>query len=159
VTAGHPFGYLPQEIVEQHGDEDTLRMVREYDPAWEMVTVFLKTHDRTSSYRLGVISREPKEWEVGVVLPARNIEQTERLLQEGVITPTKFVEEDDTSHQVLKFDPTPVGCSGFDNCVIHSLAQTDRGLFEVGRYPAMDLESQTKAWQWFIHGEITQPNA
>ena len=57
---GHPFGYLPQEMVEEHGDEDTLRMVRQYDPTWEMVTVLLKTQDRTSTYRVGVISGEQR---------------------------------------------------------------------------------------------------
>lgn len=29
---GHPFGYFPQAMVEQTGDEDMQRMVREYDP-------------------------------------------------------------------------------------------------------------------------------
>ncbi len=27
---------------------------------------------------------------------------------------------------------------------------------KVGRYPAMDLESQTKTWQWFIHRKKKQ---
>jgi len=58
---GHPFGYFPQQMVEQTGDEDTQRMVREYDPSWEMVTVLLKTHDRISTYRAGVLPRKPKE--------------------------------------------------------------------------------------------------
>lgn len=51
---GHPFGYFPQAMVEQTGDEDAQRMVRQYDPTWEMVTVLLKTHDRVSVYRVGV---------------------------------------------------------------------------------------------------------
>ena len=55
---GHPFGYLPQENVVESGDEDAQRMVREYDPDWEMVTVLLKTDDRVSVYRVGVLSRE-----------------------------------------------------------------------------------------------------
>ena len=55
---GHPFGYLPQEKVEETADEDAQRMVREYDPAWELVTVLLKSHDRVSVYRIGVISRK-----------------------------------------------------------------------------------------------------
>jgi len=54
---GHPFGYFPQGMVEQTGDEDAQRMVTEYDPAWEMVTVLLKTDNRVSVYRVGVISR------------------------------------------------------------------------------------------------------
>ena len=53
---GHPFGYLPQEKVEESGDEDAQRMVGEYDPTWEMVTVLLKTDDRVSAYRVGVIT-------------------------------------------------------------------------------------------------------
>ena len=55
--AGHPFGYLPREKVEETGDEDAQRMVREYDPTWEMVTVLLKPHDRVSVYRVGRLSR------------------------------------------------------------------------------------------------------
>lgn len=57
----HPFGYFPQALVEQTGDEDTQRMVKQYDPSWEMVTVLLNTHDRTATYRVGVTSRKPKE--------------------------------------------------------------------------------------------------
>jgi hypothetical protein len=62
---GHPFGYFRQEVLEEHGDcaasrseaewIDTRRMVAQYDPAWELVTVLLKTHDRTSTYRVGVL--------------------------------------------------------------------------------------------------------
>ena len=74
-----------------------------------------------------------------------------------MITPREFIELDETAHQVVEFDPAPVGYSGSANCVIHSLAKTDRGLFEVGRYPAMDLERQTKTWQWFIHCRIEAP--
>jgi hypothetical protein len=59
---GHPFGYLPQAMVEQQGDEDTQRMVREYDPAWEMVTVLLKIHERSSTYRLGVVRGAQTLW-------------------------------------------------------------------------------------------------
>lgn len=51
---GHPFGYFPQAMVEQAGDEDAQRMVREYDPTWELVTVPLKTCDRVSIYRIRV---------------------------------------------------------------------------------------------------------
>jgi hypothetical protein len=57
---GHPFGYLPQEKVEETADEDAQRMVRQYNPAWEMVTVLLKPHDRVSVYRVGVVSRKPQ---------------------------------------------------------------------------------------------------
>lgn len=56
---GHPFGYFPQEAIEEQGDEDAIRMVVEYDPTWEMVTVLLKTEDRVSTYRVGVL---PPDW-------------------------------------------------------------------------------------------------
>lgn len=62
--AGHPFIYLPQEGVERTADTDAQRMVREYDPTWEFVTVLLKPHDRVSVYRVGMVSWEQKEWEV-----------------------------------------------------------------------------------------------
>ena len=52
----HPFAYFPQEMVEQSDFEEAKRMVREYDPTWEMVTVLLKTDDRLSAYRVGVPS-------------------------------------------------------------------------------------------------------
>ena len=58
---GHPFGYLDQVTVEQRGDEDTKRMVREYDPSWEMVTILFKPHERQSTYRIGVIPPGSRE--------------------------------------------------------------------------------------------------
>jgi hypothetical protein len=36
---GFPFGYLTQEQIDEHGDEDTQRMVREYDPEEQFVIV------------------------------------------------------------------------------------------------------------------------
>ena len=58
---GHPFGYFLQEMVQQTDDEDTQRTVREYDPSWEIVTMLLKPHERTSTYRVGVLPRGPGE--------------------------------------------------------------------------------------------------
>ena len=40
------------------------------------------------------------------------------------------------------------------DCVIHSLALTDHGLFEVGRYPAMSLTAQSRYWGWFLHRRL-----
>jgi hypothetical protein len=57
----HPFGYFPQKMFEQDREQDTRRLVREYDPPTEFVTVLLKTRDRISSYRLRVIDSEPRE--------------------------------------------------------------------------------------------------
>ena len=58
---GHPFGYFPREVVEEQGDEDTQRLVREYDPPTEFVSVLLKIQDRVSSYRLRFVDSEPRE--------------------------------------------------------------------------------------------------
>ena len=44
--------------------------------------------------------------------------------------------------------------SGFMDCVTHSLALTDKGLFEVGRYPAMNLSDHNRSWQWFLHRQL-----
>jgi hypothetical protein len=52
--AGHPFCYYRQARVNETGDEDAQRMVREYDPEVEMVIVLLKTQDRVSVYRIRV---------------------------------------------------------------------------------------------------------
>jgi hypothetical protein len=58
---GHPFGYFPQQMFEQEGDQDTRRLVREYEPHAEFVTVLFKTRDRVSSYRLRGMDSEPRE--------------------------------------------------------------------------------------------------
>lgn len=52
---GHPSGYVDQQTVAQNADEDTQRMINEYDPTWEFVTTLFKSHDRVSSYRIGLI--------------------------------------------------------------------------------------------------------
>jgi hypothetical protein len=50
--AGNPFGYFDQEFVREELDEDTQRMVEEYDPEQEVVLVLLKPENRTSTYRI-----------------------------------------------------------------------------------------------------------
>ena len=65
---GHPFAYFSQEFVEQHIDEETQRMVAEYDPEWELVLVLLKSANRTSTYRVGVPSERPQEPETSELL-------------------------------------------------------------------------------------------
>ena len=53
ADAGHAFGYVDQEEIELAGDENTKRLVREYEPAQqELVVMLLKPFNRTSSYRL-----------------------------------------------------------------------------------------------------------
>jgi hypothetical protein len=56
----------------------------------------------------------------------------------------------------LAFDHRPVGFSGFMDCVTHSLALTDQGLFEVGRYPAMDLSGAHRYWSCFLHRRLAR---
>ena len=46
--------YLGQASVVPAMDEETHRLVREYDPSGEFVAVFLKPEDRFSSYRLAL---------------------------------------------------------------------------------------------------------
>ncbi|MBN1669058.1 MAG: hypothetical protein JW862_18335 [Anaerolineales bacterium] len=87
-------------------------------------------------------------------VPFQSISQAEQALCGGAIHPVKFIEDDNTEHQVLHFDHRPVGYSGFMNCVAHSLALTSHGLFEVGRYPAVSLGSQSRYWQWFLHRRL-----
>ncbi len=91
---------------------------------------------------------------LGLALPFHSIAQAESALTDGLVHPAKFLEVDDTEHQVLVFDPRPVGYSGFMDCVTHSLALTDQGLFEVGRYPAVSLSESNKYWQWFLHRRL-----
>ena len=106
---------------------------------------------------LGFEIDEDQARALGVTLPFQSIDQAERALRERVIRPNTFLEDDDTAHQVAAFDPEPVGFSGFMSCVTHSLAVTDLGLFEVGRYPAMNIASQGRYWQWFLHRRLATP--
>lgn len=91
-------------------------------------------------------------------LPFQSIDQAEQALRGKAITPTGFLEHDNTEHQVMAFDHRPIGYSGFMNCVTHSLALTNHGLFEVGRYPAMNLRSTSRYWQWFLHRRLVTPD-
>ncbi|MCI0558934.1 MAG: hypothetical protein MN733_10595 [Nitrososphaera sp.] len=50
---GHPFAYFSQSQIEEENDEDTKRMVREYDPTQEFVLVLWKPGGRSSIYRVG----------------------------------------------------------------------------------------------------------
>jgi hypothetical protein len=103
---------------------------------------------------LGFEIDEDKAKALGVTLPCQSIDQAEWALRQKVINLTTLVEDDDTRHQVTVFEPQPISFSGFANCVTHSLALTDQGLFEVGRYPAMNLISQNRYWQWFLHQRL-----
>ena len=91
---------------------------------------------------------------IGLPIPFQSIDQAELALRSGVISPKQLTEEDDTQHQVLIFDSRPIGYSGFMDCVTHSMALTDHGLFEVGRYLAVSLSSQSRNWKWFLHRRL-----
>ena len=51
----HPIAYYSEKAVELDFDEDTQRMVREYEPMEEFVIVLLKPKERTSTYRIRTI--------------------------------------------------------------------------------------------------------
>ena len=70
VTNGYPdevqaFGYLDQAGVDQSGEVDIKRLVREYEPREEFVTTLFKSDDRISSYRLRVLAAEGGRGELG----------------------------------------------------------------------------------------------
>jgi len=97
---------------------------------------------------------EDKARILGISLPLPSIGEAEQALRQRVIKPASFLEVDDTEHQVVIFDPKPIGFSGFMGCAIHSLALTDHGLFEVGHYAAVSLVGQSPYWQWFLHRRL-----
>jgi hypothetical protein len=53
--AGNPIYYLPEQQIVQNGWLPAIKMVREYEPTWEFVTVLMK-RNRESAYRIGVPS-------------------------------------------------------------------------------------------------------
>jgi hypothetical protein len=63
ADSGHPFGYFSQELIEQQANEDTVRMVSEYDPQREFVVVLLKSDDRISTYRVRALETEQTGWD------------------------------------------------------------------------------------------------
>lgn len=56
---GNPFGYFPQEVIETGDDDDLKRLVREYEPEQEFVVLLLKSHKRSSAYRIHLLPSEP----------------------------------------------------------------------------------------------------
>ncbi len=53
--SGNPMYYMAEKAVEESEQyPDALRMVRAYDPTWEMIAVLLKK-GRESTYRVGVL--------------------------------------------------------------------------------------------------------
>jgi len=106
---------------------------------------------------LDFVIDEDKIKALGKALPFQTISQAEEALCSKCIIPRLFIEEDETMHQVLVFDHRPIGYNGFKNCVTHSLALTNQGLFEVGRYSALSLSPQSRNWMWFLHRRWATP--
>ena len=134
-------GITPEEVVRDI--ENSVKQYRENKYAFQ---VGLKDLDFDINQELLEASE--------LTLPFSTIQNAERALTERVIVPIKLIEDDDIEHQVLEFDPRPVGYSGFMDCVTHSLLLTNHGLFEVGHYPAVNLSSQGRYWQWFLHRRL-----
>jgi hypothetical protein len=58
---GHPFGYFSQEELAKFEDEDTDRMLNNYDTETEFVILVLKTGDRTSTYRVKPLEKRASD--------------------------------------------------------------------------------------------------
>ncbi len=91
---------------------------------------------------------------LGLSIPFMGISQAEFALTNRALCINSFSELDDTTHSVILFDPRPIGYSGFMNCVRHSLAMTNHGVFEIGRYKGVSLSPERMQWQWFIHRRL-----
>src|SRR3954470_7883117 len=52
---GHPYGYYLRTTIDEIGDANIKRLVREYRPEREFVIVLLKPEERTNSYRVQAI--------------------------------------------------------------------------------------------------------
>lgn len=55
-TGEPPLGYLDQAAIEWHGNEDIARMVGEYNPDEEFVTILFKDAGQWSTYRVGFVA-------------------------------------------------------------------------------------------------------
>jgi len=120
--------------------------------AWALSNPERKYHLQVALKDVDFDVDKEKAKKLGLSFPVGSIDEAEHALQARVIAPTRFAETgDDTVHEVIEFDPTPVRYSGFASCVTHCLAWTDQGIFELGRYSAMSIADFSKTWQWFVH--------
>ena len=74
TDASRFFGYFLRDQIEEMGNEDTKRMVAEYDPTHELVLVLLKSGDRTSTYRIRAAQPESHEDAAQEFLPSQAVE-------------------------------------------------------------------------------------
>lgn len=51
-VTGHPFWYLPQAAFEAMDDDNTLALMREIDPAEELIVILIKSGNLSSTYRV-----------------------------------------------------------------------------------------------------------
>ena len=58
--ACNPFAYFPQEQLKDQSDDDTKRIVSEYDPTEELLLVLLKSDNRTSTYQVRTVPERPQ---------------------------------------------------------------------------------------------------
>lgn len=129
------------------------------DLVWQLVYAVDGLRENKYAFQVGLKDVDfevdaSKVRALGLIMPFHSIEQAEQALRERVITPRMFLENDGTEHRLAAFEPEPVGFSGFMEGVTHSLAATDHGLFEVGRYPALSLAGHPRYWQWFLHRRL-----
>ena len=82
---GHPLAYFSQERIEAQNDEDTGRMVAEYDPATELVLVLLKPNERSSTYRVCVIPPELQAIAPGLLASGQTDESAPELVTEQTL--------------------------------------------------------------------------
>jgi hypothetical protein len=59
---GHPFVYCGQEVIVAFGDPDTIRMVEQYEPDRQFVSMLFKAGGRISPYRVGVHHQSPNSY-------------------------------------------------------------------------------------------------
>jgi hypothetical protein len=62
---GHPYGYFPRQDIEKAGDEDTTRIMGNYNPEEEFVILLIKPGERTSTYRIKPVTPDPKKSKEG----------------------------------------------------------------------------------------------
>src|SRR4051812_4955303 len=53
-SGGHPFAYCSQAAIVAFGDSDTIRMVEQYEPNRQFVSMLFKAGGRISTYCSGV---------------------------------------------------------------------------------------------------------
>src|SRR4051794_13337500 len=53
-SGGHPLAYCSQEVIVAIGDLDASRMVEQYEPDWQFITMLFKADGCISTYRIGV---------------------------------------------------------------------------------------------------------